>query len=221
MKYLIGLIIVSALAIGLWFGFATYRRNVMLDSGRPLLLINTERGLYTYSDLISREDITRQLKVVAYADELTSEQIAEFTQGLSFFSGMPTQAGDTRGIAPVFSSQVLPTPQQQQRWVTVLTSLTSQQRDLCNSISDSLAVQYCLSRHVAYQAVAKKSPMSVCDALYVPDQQKECVDDVSGGTLAVYIDQNQNAIIDVFEQLAVPYEQRNNPRNLPVVNPTQ
>lgn len=221
MKYFLLLLVLAILGSVLWFGFGTYRRNAMLDSGRPVLLISRDRGIYTYSDLLEREDITRVLKVVGYADELTAEQIQEFTAGLTFFSGVMTDGSDPRAITPIFATAQIPTALEQQRWTSVLASLTAQQTALCNNLSEAVAVQYCLSRHVAYQAVATKSPLTTCDALYISDQRAECVRDVSGGTLDVFIDQNKNTLIDLFEQLAIPYEQRANPNNLPIVNPTE
>ena len=88
---------------------------------------------------------------------------------------------------PIFSSVQIPTAQEQQRWISVLASLSAQQTALCNNLSEAVAVQYCLSRHVAYQAVATKAPLTTCDALYISDQRAEWVHDVSSGTLNMFM----------------------------------
>lgn len=221
MKYLIAIIVIVSLLTGGWYGFSAQRRKIMLNSGRPLLLLNKKAGTYTYSDLIDREDIGRSLKIAGYADELSPEEIVRLTSGLNIFMGLAPSADDTRvpRAAEVFS--VIPTPEEQRRWNTALATLTEEQRQLCAAIQDAALIQPCLSRHLVFVAVKDIRNAEICDSIYINDQREACRTAIAAGTTDGFIDVDNDQLLDIFEWHIIPYDQRTNLLNLPIVNPAE
>lgn len=218
MKYALVIILLSALGFGAWFAVGTWRRQTMLDSGKPILLVNPSLGVYSYSDLMAREDITRDFKIIGYTENLSDEQIRWAIDGFEFVAGLPLPPGDERGILVRSAELVLPNPAQQTAWSALVSTLPTAQQTVCAAITDASTSQYCLAQHAVFNAWRIKAGAAMCAALYIQAQQTECEEYLTSYPTNVFVDANSNQLIDVFEELALPAEQRSNDRNLPIIN---
>ncbi len=215
MKSILIVVILAIIIGGGWYGTSVWRFNHALDSGRVVLLTNEKLGFYTYSDLMPRDEITRAFKVEGDVDTLTAEEIAAATAHLNLVVGVQPVAGDPRVIARQQTQALLPDAAQQPAWAAAVAQLTSAQQTLCGNIDTTSAQQYCLARHIAYAAFTAKATSSSCAPLYVETQRTECESDLASGNASLFGDADNDQLLDVFEDLATPYEQRVNDRGLP------
>lgn len=192
----------------------------MLDSGRPLLLVNKKAGAYSYSDLMERDDISRSFKIIGYADEIPQEEQQALTAGLRLLVGVQPQPGDTRVTPATVTTTQVPTDNEQRAWTNALSTLTAQQSALCGGLPEPHLVQPCLAEHIIMQALTTKSGAAICASFYIPDQRAACETRLAQQITSAYVDANNNSLIDLFEQYAIPPDQRTNPLNLPVVDPS-
>lgn len=221
MKYAVAIIAAFIVLGGLWYGIGSWRRNAMLDSGRPVLLINKKASSYTYSDLMPRDEITRGYKIIGYADDISMEETRRLTQGLNFVMGVAAPANDPRLPSLPQNFAYVPTPDEQRRWSAALALLTEPQKILCAAIEDSALAQPCLSRHLVFNAIKANSGDQICASIYIMGQRDECRAHIVSKNLESYTDADNDSLIDAFEANAVPYEQRTNTLNLPVINPSE
>lgn len=194
------------------------RFNRVLDSGRVVLLVDKDRVIYTYSDLMPRDEITRDFKIAGYADELSQEQVASLTAGLNLVVAVEPAAGDPRVISRIQASAAIPDEAQQPAWALAVAALTAAQQTLCGSLDTTSAQQYCLARHIVFAAFTANAGAAACAPLFVPEQKAECEADLASSNASLFIDADGDQLLDNFEYLAIPYEQRVNDRGLPVIS---
>lgn len=219
MRKLLIAAVVIVLGVGAWFGASAWRRHAMIASGRPLLLTNKKAGIYTYSDLIKPDDLVSSYRVVGYSDEMTKDEIAQATKGLQLVIGTTVASNDPRVPATPETFSVVPTASEQKRWNEAISTLTEQQRTLCSSVQDDNLIQPCLQQHLVYNALKNKQGTEICERMYIPSQATACKTDIEAGNIDGYRDADANGLLDYFEHQAVPYAERTNTLNLPVVNP--
>lgn len=221
MKYLVIILLALGLLAGGWYAYGIRQRSVMLNSGRPLLLINSKAGTYSYSDLMQPDDITTSFKIVGYVSDLSASDIASLTQGLRLVVGVSVTPGDPRVMGITGSSTVVPTAAELEKWTKASATLSQAQRTLCQTIEESNLGQACLADHYVFNALKAKAGISTCDSLYIAVQKEACKTTMQSKTSSTYVDSNNNALIDGYEFYAQPSQTRTNIYNLPVINPSE
>lgn len=165
-----------------------------------------------------RKEISRAYKIIGYANELTPEEIASATKGLNFKVDAEITPGDPR-IIP-FARVPAPVPvtaAQQQAWTASLAALSAGQRSLCEKIEATTLQQYCLTRHIVFNAITSNAPAVACDVLFLPAQREECLADLKAKDMKRLADDDKDSLLDLFEEYVTPDDQRINKYNLPEI----
>lgn len=208
-KGLIILLLVLILVGGGGYGFSVFKRNRILNSGRPVLLINQDEGFYTYSNYIKTDDIDGNWKISGYLDELSMSEVNRLTEGLSFSGGI-AEAVNQLGGGSIEIEQ--PEENEKEAWLNLLGTLTPAQTELCKVMPTSDSSQYCLARHIMYQAILSNQDSSVCDGLFVDQHKEECVNAIETGDRSGFPDRDSDGLLDTFEIYADPDMRLENPR---------
>lgn len=218
MKSILLIVILAIVAVGGWYGASVWRFNSVLDSGRVVLLINKDSRVYTYSDLMPRDEITRDFKIVGYADVLSEQEVKDRTAGMNLVVGVEPVAGDPRVISRIQAETVVLGASEQAVWAAAVAKLTAQQQALCGSLDTTSAQQYCLARHIVFAAFTAKAGAAACAPLFVPEQKTECEADLASSDASLFVDADRDQLLDDFEYLAIPYDKRVNDRGLPEIS---
>lgn len=165
--------------------------------GQTHLLIDDSRKVYTFSNLIPESEWS-QYRDAGLASELTQigdqSKIESVVAGLTFY--------DPRAKRSTSIELDIPTDEQRGQWQQSLAGLTLAQSDLCSSIQKSDMSQYCLVRHLTYQAILNNSGSQVCSTLIEDSFVEECESDIAENNLSKFIDQDENGLLDLFESFA-------------------
>jgi len=206
MKKIVITILIIIVIAAAWYGFSIYRWNSMVDSGRPVLLINQDEGNYTFSDFINRDEFDRSYKVAGYYDEMSKQEIEQKTQGLELIFDVniireQIDTPDPRRPIVDIGEVDIPEENEKQQWDKLVDSLLPEQRSSCDALLVSSTRQYCLVRHFVFNAIQQSLSKEECGVVFVENQREECETDVENRAYDRVPDQNNNQIVDLFEMI--------------------
>lgn len=197
-KAVVALIIVTGILVGGWFGFSSWNRNRILNSGRPVLLINKSTNQFAFSDLTDREDIDRKWKIIGYYDEMTQEEINALTAGYNFVMEGGA-AGDGRVPQLISADVQAPSAEERGPWAIAVQTLTTEQSNLCGQIPIPTLSQYCIVRHITFNAMVTGQGSSACDPIFIQDYRQECIEEIENNNVSRFRDVDSNNLLDAFQ----------------------
>ena len=192
MKALFIIILISVLGLGTWYYFSGYRMQKILDSGRTVLLVNEKAETYAFSNEMDLSDLDDDFRIKGYLDKFSEEELSDIVKDLSF-AGLIDESG--------FDDSV-PTPEgiEAEKWNQALGALSQQQISVCDQQDTARMVQYCLSRHLVFEAIQNNYGIEICGSLFIEAHREECEADIKNNAIHKVSDEiNNNDLIDMFE----------------------
>lgn len=196
-KSVVILILVLLLGVGGYFGYKEYRRGQLLSSGEEVLLVNKKLGVYTTTELISEDEVTRSFKAVEKVSKLSDERYAKITEGLTLYG--------TRQLIPhAESSLQLPEGEALEQWVSLYQTLPPAVDQLCKQIDQADFAHECVARHLILKLLDEGQSDASCGALFPESLQEECRQTIARGDAGTMTDADSDGFIDMYEFYADP-----------------
>lgn len=192
MKIFFIVIVISVLSLGTWYYFSDFRMQRILDSGRPVLLVNEKAGTYAFSDQVERSDLDEGFRIKGYLDKFTDDELSAIVKNLSYDGLIDESAfNDT---API------PEGIEAEKWNQALSALSQEQIKICDEQYTPTMAQYCLSRHLVFEAFQNNYGIEICDSIFIDAYREECIADIKNKAVHKVSDEiNNNDLIDFFE----------------------
>jgi hypothetical protein len=188
MKFIIAVICALIIGVGVFWFWSSRAHNSTSSVLETHLLIDAAHHLYAFQ--LIGQSVPDGYEDKGGISQYTNPQIAKMTSGMTLVS---------LGTPPSVSVDVqIPTDAQLPAWQQAVNSLTVQQRQWCTNLAQADSVQYCLVRHLVFNALAQKKDASICAAIFVDSYRQECQQDIKNQNTAL-VDTNRNGIIDTFE----------------------
>lgn len=198
-KLLLLILLVLLLGIGGYFGYQSWKRASLLNSGKVLLLLNEEEGFYTYSDFLDVDDVDRNYEILGIYEELSEAEIDELTSGYDLRFGSADLVSDPRVPTLLDREVTVPTEEQRPAWLAIVSALPANQKALCDLVTTADLAQQCLIQHHIYNILRENRPSSDCDGIFLEFQRTSCYEVVEGETDQPNFDRNNNLLVDSFE----------------------
>jgi hypothetical protein len=190
-------ILVLLLIVGCYIGYRVVRRNVLLNSGESVLLVDKSEGVYTFTELIPDDEITLSYKVIDKVNSLNEEDLSSLTEGLTLVGSNPFW--DDQNIVVD-----LPEADKLAEWNELYSTLPASVIALCKKIEQNDFSQHCFARHAIVKIFQEESAQSNCQKLYPEEFVSECLTLATNGILGSSEDKDNNGLIDLYEFYADP-----------------